>query len=418
MIKRAVNPWAWIPSLYFAEGLPNIVVVAVVCIMYKRMGLPNEQVAFYSSLLTLPWVIKPLWSPFVDIFSTRRRWILTMQLAMAAAFVAAGFVMPGPMWFQCSTAAFMSVAFLSATHDIAADGFYMLALSQEKQSFFVGIRTTAYRLAMIAGNGPLVVLAGILETTTGDIPHAWELTFYIVAAVYAALGLYHALVLPRPKADRCRDARSVTDVWREFRDTFVEFFTRPGILTAMLFMLFYKLPEAQLTRLISPFLLDAPDVGGIGLSVRQVGIAYGTVGVIGLMAGGIIGGIAAAKGGLRRWMMPMAWSMSLTCLTFVWLSYMPQPNFIEVCACVFIEQFGYGFGTTAFILYLINFSKGDKATSFYAISTGIMSLGTMLPGMAAGWIQRAIGYGPFFLWTMVCCAATILVARAAARRLR
>lgn len=417
-MRRNSNPWAWVPSLYFAEGLPNIVVVAVVCIMYKRMGLPNEQVAFYSSLLTLPWVIKPLWSPFVDIFSSRRRWILAMQFAMAGAFAAAGFVMPGPMWFQCSTAAFMAVAFLSATHDIAADGFYMLALSPEKQSFFVGIRTTAYRLAMIAGNGPLVVLAGILETTVGDIPQAWALTFYIIATAYTVLGIYHMVILPKPEADHCREARSVSEVWQEFRDTFIEFFTRPGILTAVLFMLLYKLPEAQLTKLISPFLLDTPEAGGIGLSVKQVGIAYGTVGVIGLMAGGIIGGIAAAKGGLRRWMMPMAWSMSLTCLTFVWLSYAPSPGFIEVCACVFIEQFGYGFGTTAFILYLIDFSKGNKATSFYAICTGIMSLGTMLPGMAAGWIQQSVGYGLFFLWTMVCCTATILVAHAAVRRLR
>ncbi len=417
MKRVSTNPWCWVPSLYFTEGLPNIIVAAVAAIMYKRMGLSNADVTFYASLLTLPWVIKPLWSPFVDIFSTRRRWVTAMQFLMAIGFAAVGFSMPGQLWFQFSTASFMAVAFLSAPHDIAADGFYMLALSQERQSFFVGIRTATYRLAMIAGRGPLVMLAGYLETTMGDIPEAWAATFYIVAIALTILAAYHSLILPHPASDKLHQRKTPTEVCREFIATFREFFTKPGIVTAVLFMLFYKLPEAMLTSMINPFLLDPAEAGGLGLDTGEVGIAYGTVGVVGLMLGGIIGGMVVSRNGLRRWMMPMAWGMSLTCATFLWLSYAHASGLIEVCVCVFIEQFGYGFGTTAYILYLIHFAKGAKATSFYAIATGIMSLGMMLPGMISGWLQTMIGYGPFFIVTMVCCVVTILVAKAARRHI-
>ncbi len=340
-----------------------------------------------------------------------------MQFLMAIGFAAVGFSMPGQLWFQFSTASFMAVAFLSATHDIAADGFYMLALSQERQSFFVGIRTATYRLAMIAGRGPLVMLAGYLETTMGDIPEAWAATFYIVAIALTILAAYHSLILPHPASDKLHQRKTPTEVCREFIATFREFFTKPGIVTAVLFMLFYKLPEAMLTSMINPFLLDPAEAGGLGLDTGEVGIAYGTVGVVGLMLGGIIGGMVVSRNGLRRWMMPMAWGMSLTCATFLWLSYAHASGLIEVCVCVFIEQFGYGFGTTAYILYLIHFAKGAKATSFYAIATGIMSLGMMLPGMISGWLQTMIGYGPFFIVTMVCCVVTILVAKAARRHI-
>lgn len=405
-IKRA---WSWVPSLFFTEGLPYVVVMTIATIMYKRLGLSNSATAFYSSLLSLPWVIKPLWSPFVDIFSTKRRWIVTMQLLMAASFAAVALVLPGPLYFKASLGAFMIVAFLSATHDIAADGFYIIALTERAQSYFVGIRTTLYRAAMIIGQGPLVILAGYLEIRYGSIPHAWAAVFYLLAASLTLLAVYHTIVLPRPAADVPHRSTKASRVWPEFADTFRSFFTKQGIVSATLFMLLYKLPEAQLQRMISPFLLDGPVSGGMGLSTSQVGVVYGTVGVIGLMAGGIIGGMTVARGGLRRWLMPMAWSMSLTCLTFVLLCYVPSPSLPLINACVFIEQAGYGFGTTAYILYIIRFSRGARSTSHYAICTGIMSLGMMLPGMAAGWLQQIMGYGPFFIWTMVCCIATIAV---------
>lgn len=404
--------WLWVPTLYFAEGLPYMVVMTVSAIMYKRFGLSNAELAFYCSLLSLPWVIKPFWSPLVDIYSSKRRWIIAMQVLMAAAFAAVAVALPGHAWFKASAASFMAVAFFSSTHDIAADGFYMLALDSRRQSYFVGIRTTAYRLAMIAGQGPLVMLAGWLEVYCGDIPQAWSTVFFVLSALFVILSAFHLFALPKPAADALRHVRSAREAIREFADTFRTFFTKPHIAAALLFMLFYKFPEAQLQRLITPFLQDPVSSGGMGLSTLQVGVTYGVIGLVGLMAGGIAGGFTVARGGLRRWMMPMAWSMSLTCLAFVWLSYSPSPSQLEIDLCVLLEQFGYGFGTTAYTLYLIYFSKGDRSTSYYAIATGIMSLGMMLPGMLAGWIQKCVGYGLFFVWTVLCCAVTIAVARA------
>lgn len=412
-ITKPRSPWLWVPTLYFAEGVPYVVVVTVTAIMYVRLGVSNTTMAFYTSLLLLPWSLKALWSPVVDIFGTRRSWIIIMQLLLALSMAAVALALPGAMYFRLTMASFMVMGVLSATHDIAADGFYLTALDDSRQSYFVGIRTAVYRLAIILGQGPLVMLAGWLETTFGDIPRAWAVTFYLMAAIYACIAVYHIFALPRPAADRSRDARTLRQVMTEFGRTFAAFFRKPHIITALLFMLLYKFPEAQLTKMISPFMLAPAADGGLGLSTADVGYYYGTIGIVGLMAGGIIGGIAASRGGLRRWLMPMAWSMSLTCATFLYLSNAEAPSGFAISLCIAVEQFGYGFGTTAYILYLMRFSAGPWSSSHYAICTGIMSLGLMLPGMAAGWLQQHLGYADFFLWTLASCAITIAVSLAA-----
>ncbi len=404
----ARNPWAWIPTLYFAQGLPYVAVMTLSVIMYKRLGISNTDIALYTGWLYLPWVIKPVWSPFIDIISTKRRWTLMMQWTLAASLAGIAFTIPTEMFFQLTLAVFWIVGFTSATHDIAADGFYMLALTGHQQSFYVGIRSTFYRIATVAGQGALVILAGSIETCTGDIPFAWSVAFGVLSVFFLMVSLYHGWVLPRPVADSARDSsRSAHDVFREFVDTFRSFFRKKQIWAAVAFMLLYRLPEAQLVKLINPFLLDPVCEGGLGLSTKVVGFVYGTIGIIGLTSGGIVGGIMAARGGLRRWLKPMAWSMSLTCLTFVYLSYATEPSLLTINICVFVEQFGYGFGFTAYMLYLIYFSEGRHRTAHYSICTGFMALGMMLPGMAAGWLQETIGYRYFFIWTIVCCAATI-----------
>lgn len=375
-------------------------------IMYKRLGISNTDIALYTGWLYLPWVIKPFWSPFVDIISTKRRWTLTMQWLIAAAFAGIAFALPTPLWFSLTLAVFWLVGFTSATHDIAADGYYMLALTEHQQSLYVGIRSTFYRVATVVGQGVLVIIAGALETSTGDIPLSWAIIFGILSLLFLGFALYHSWAMP--KVERKGAAlRSASEVWKEFIDVFAEFFRKKQVWVAIVFMLLYRLPEAQLVKLINPFLLDPTEAGGLGLSTAQVGIVYGTVGIIGLTVGGIIGGIVAARRGLKFWLRPMAWSMSLTCLTFVYLSFVPSPSLPVINICVFIEQFGYGFGFTAYMLYLIYFSEGRHRTAHYSICTGFMALGMMLPGMAAGWIQETIGYQNFFLWTMVCCLATI-----------
>jgi len=584
-------------------------------IMYKRLGISNTDIALYTGWLYLPWVIKPFWSPFVDIIRTKRWWTVTMQWLIAIAFAGIAFTIPAPFFFQMTLAIFWLVGFTSATHDIAADGYYMLALTEHEQSLYVGIRSTFYRVATVAGQGLLVIVAGLIETNSGlepirvqvdadptvewsapdmtaavstpvdiqgelqftatvqritvatkvpgtvdatingeqinmpfkqyaalmrdsvkhsnerngfvaiqeinptgtasdvksdgnhgftawvrdmfgeeprefternnniaivgirlnkqpaddediilnvthkagdqsikleqaalstrfifnkdnwnktawlyyeidnkltkpttasfegasgNIPLAWTVVFVVLSAFFFCCVLYHTYILPYPTQDGDHSkANSASEIIQEFFDTFKSFFHKPQAWIAIAFMLLYRLPEAQLVKLINPFLLDPVDKGGLGLTTGQVGIVYGTVGIIGLTIGGIIGGIVAAKGGLKRWLWPMAWSMSLTCLTFVYLSYATAPSLLTVNICVFIEQFGYGFGFTAYMLYLIYFSEGRHKTAHYAICTGFMALGMMLPGMAAGWLQETIGYRHFFIWTMICCIATI-----------
>lgn len=608
------SPWAWIPTLYFAQGLPYVAVMTISVIMYKRLGISNTDIALYTGWLYLPWVIKPFWSPFVDIIRTKRWWTLTMQWIIAFALAGIAFTIPTPLFFQLTLAIFWLVGFTSATHDIAADGFYMLALTEHEQSLYVGIRSTFYRVATVAGQGLLVIVAGLIETNSGleplrisvnadpavewtspdmtaiasteadlqgelqfitpatelpvavkapetvevegvampfkayaammrdsvkhmnerngfvvseqakadavtatatpaagqsegsftawvrnafgeerepytekanniaivgvrlnrqpapdqeiilnvthrsgdqsvkleqaalstrfvfnqdnwdktawlyyevdhkltetaratfegasgNIPMAWLVVFAVLSAFFFAVAMYHSWALPRPASDGHNEAgTTASGIIREFFETFKTFFQKPQAWIAIAFMLLYRLPEAQLVKLINPFLLDPIDKGGLGLTTGQVGIVYGTVGIVGLTIGGIIGGIAAAKGGLKRWLWPMAWSMSLTCLTFVYLSYATDPSLLTVNICVFIEQFGYGFGFTAYMLYLIYFSEGKHKTAHYAICTGFMALGMMIPGMAAGWLQETIGYRHFFIWTMICCAATV-----------
>lgn len=600
---KKTNPWAWIPTLYFAEGLPYVAVMTISVIMYKRLGISNTDIALYTGWLYLPWVIKPFWSPFVDIFKTKRWWTLTMQWILALSLAGIAFAIPAPFFFQLTLAIFWVVGFTSATHDIAADGFYMHALTEHEQSFYVGIRSTFYRIATVAGQGLLVIIAGLIETGTGlepamveiqaspnytnaltlptfdgvnidtqkeahfiytspivkagtvvandsidaktriaelekaikasniankfvasveaekgtdskkerkessfttwvrntfgeklppsssvtdniaivgvrlsqppaanetkilnvtfkdgdqsikleqnilsprfeftaenwdkpayllfridhkikadtsttfegasgNIPFAWMTVFIVLSAFFLMVSIYHNWVLPKPVSDHSSSDVTAKNIMKEFLHTFKSFFTKKQAGVAILFMLLYRFPEAQLVKLINPFLLDPIDKGGLGLTTGQVGFVYGTIGIVGLTAGGIIGGLVAAKGGLRKWLWPMAWSMSLTCLTFIYLSYFKDHSLLTVNICIFIEQFGYGFGFTAYMLYLIYFSEGEHKTTHYAICTGFMALGMMLPGMASGWLQETIGYRHFFVWTIICCAVTITV---------
>lgn len=401
------HPWWWIPTLYFAEGLPYMAVMTISTVMYKCLGIGNTEIAFYTAWLYLPWVIKPFWSPFVDIIRSKRWWVLAMQWAIAIAMASIAFALPASGFFQATLALFWLMAFASATHDIAADGFYMLALTEHQQSLFVGIRSLFYRISMVVGQGALVVVAAFVSDAWAQPKAGWIVVFGILAAFFALVASYHSFALPRPAADAMRSPRSRGEVLREFTETFVAFFRKPQVGVALTFMLLYRLPEAQLVKMITPFMLDPTESGGLGLTPDQVGLVYGTIGVIGLMLGGIVGGVAAARRGLRYWLHPMAWSMSLTCLTFVYLA-VAQPSAIwEIYLCVFVEQFGYGFGFTAYMLYLIYFSAGRFKTAHYSICTGFMALGMMLPGMAAGWITDHFSYVAFFIWTMVCCVATI-----------
>ena len=394
----------------FAEGLPYVAVMTISLILYKQLGLSNAEITFYTSWLYLPWVIKPLWSPFVDLVKTKRWWIATMQLLIGAAFGGVAFTIPSSFWLQGTLFFFWVMAFSSATHDIAADGFYMLGLDQHSQAWFVGIRSTFYRLATIFGQGILVMIAGNLQVVfRNSIKYSWSLLFYGVAGIFIAFWLWHTYILPRPREDAPRKDVNMKTIWHEFWMTIKTFFQKEQVLVGFLFMLFYRMPEGLLSKVSSLFLIDAEHNGGMGLSPQEYGLVSGTVGIIGLTLGGILGGIVAGRDGLKRWLWPMVVAITLPDLVYVYLSYALSSSLFVVNVCVFIEQFGYGFGFTAYMLYLIYYSQGEFKTSHYALCTAFMALSMMIPGLFAGALQEAVGYRMFFVIVVAFCSITYLV---------
>ncbi len=412
--SHATTPWRWVPTLYFGQGLPYVVVMTLSVVMYKNLGVGNTDIALYTSWLYLPWVIKPLWGPLVDLLGRKRGWIVALQFALGAALAAVALTLPGPKFLQMSLAVFWLLAFASATHDIAADGFYMLALNPGEQAAFVGVRSLFYRLAMIGGQGGLVYLAGSLHDFTGQAATAWACVFGGLAVAYAALGTYHAWALPRPVADQV--ALPGLHFGADFLHVFATFFAQPGIGRILAFLLLTRLAEAQALKLVTPFLLDPTTLGGLGLKTQDVGLAYGSVGIAALTLGGLLGGWVISLVGLKRMLWPMIFCMHLPNLVFVALAWWQPGSLWLVSAGLAIEQFGYGFGFTAYLVFMLmvaqtpgpaaapNTHQNPHQTAHYALCTGFMALGMMLPGMAAGWLQERLGYEGFFIWV---CVATL-----------
>lgn len=484
--KTIRNPWTWIPTLYFTQGIPYVMVMSVSVMMYKNLGVSNTDIAFFTSLLYFPWFLKFAWGPFIDMFKTKRFWTITMQLLVGVALFGIAFSIPTPIYWQLTLIVFAIMAFASATHDIAADGFYMLSLEQSQQAAFVGVRSTFYRVATIVGSGILVVIAGQLAPTMG-FKGAWSVVFMITGAMFILLFLYHKFILPVPKDDKgtLKDKKlsssqilllvggfilfagiaylaflalgfilslfNIQSPWNtiittillvillvilfrtsvatfidkfeksenkneallpfiEFLKAFVIFMQKKDIWNILGFLLFFRFAEAQLVKLVQPFLLDPRSEGGLGLTTSEVGIVYGTVGIIALTAGGLIGGYVISRQGLKWWLWPMVLIMHTPDLAFVYLSHVQPTDFLLINAAVAFEQFGYGFGFTAYMMYMIMISQGEHKTAHYAICTGIMALGMMLPGMFSGALQEQIGYPRFFEWVLISTIPGFIVA--------
>ena len=429
---KRISPWAWVPTLYFAQGIPYFIVNNISVLMFAKMGVPNGEMALFTSLLYLPWTIKPFWSPFIDIIKTKRWWIVSMQILMSIAFILLTLSIPKPdeamiaagttpiSMFTITLFLFIITAFASATHDIAADGFYMLALKQSDQAAFVGIRSTFYRLASIFGQGVLVAIAGAIELKYKNIPLSWTITMLVTAVIFSLVTFYHLFAIPKPATDKSvltPGTASTKAIFKEFGRTFATYFTKSGVWLAIAFMLLYRLPEAFLIKMCMPFLVASKEAGGLELSTAEVGIVYGTIGVIFLTVGGILGGLFASRIGLKKSIWWMAACMTLPCLTFVYLAIVQPDNLFAISTAIAIEQFGYGFGFTAYMLYMMYFSEGEFKTSHYAICTAFMALSMMIPGMFAGYLQEAVGYINFFWIVIVCCAATIVVTVFADRKI-
>ena len=408
--------------------------------LFAKMGVPNDQLAFFTTMLYFPWFLKGLWSPFIDILRTKRWWIITMQVVLTALCILLTISLPHPTeemivakatdvhLFRWTLMFFIIAAFASATHDIAADGYYMLAHDTKSQAAFVGIRSTFYRIASVFSQGVLVYIAGYIENTTGDIPLSWQVTLGLTSVIMLCVTLYHCFFLPKVedvtvKGERLTGER---DAWRELGDAFVTFFTKPGVGLAVAFMLLYRLSEGFLVKLCQPFLVDAREAfvregqiigGGLALSTDTVGLLYGTIGVICLLAGGILGGIFIARRGLKRSIWLMAAALTLPSFVYCYLS-MAQPDSLWLIGtAVSCEQFGYGFGFTAYMMYMMHFSEGRYKTAHYAICTAFMALSMMLPGFVAGSIEMAVGYTAFFWIANACSVTTFLITYLVYKRL-
>lgn len=405
--KTQKNPWIWIPSLYMTEGIPYIVIIVVSVIMYKKLGVSNSDIGLYTSLLYLPWVIKPIWSPIIDLIGTKRKWFLSMQFLLSLVFLGVGLSTSGSNFFFLTLAFFWMGAFASATNDIASDGMYLIALKPDQQSFFVGLRGTFYRIGMITGQGLIVIIAGYLETTLGDNNKAWSYTMILVGALMLILTLINFLSTPKVE----EDSEEIAKREGSFGKVFSTFFTKKNIALSLAFVLLYRLGESQLVKMASPFLLEERLTGGLGLSTSEVGFLYGTIGVIALLLGGILGGIAISRDGLGRWMIPMALSLNLPNLLYILLSYFQPESIIYPGAVVIIEQFGYGFGFAAYMVFLIYLAEGLFKTSHYAIATGFMAMGMMLPGMLSGFVQEWLGYTGFFIWVGIAMIPALIMAK-------
>jgi len=397
MKNQTTSPWTFIPTLYFASGIPYVIINTVSVIFYKKLGIDNTQIALWTSFLYLPWVIKMFWGPIIDIYSTKRKWILSTQIAMFGCLGLIALSLQLPNFFFISLATLTIGALISATYDIATDGFYLLALSPEQQAFFVGIRSLFYRLAVIFGSGILVVLAGQLEVYLNNIPLSWTLAIGFSALILAILFIFHHLILPLPESNNQPQIQAREKI--AFWSIINSYFAQDKIINILAFILLYRLGEAMLIKIASLFLLDKPEVGGLGLSTSDVGLVYGTFGVISLICGGILGGLLISKYGLKRCLFPMALALNLPDIFYVYMAY-TKPSLTLVYPLVSLEQFGYGFGFTGFSVYLMYICQGEYKTSHFAISTGIMALGMMLPGLISGYLQKAFGYPLFFI--LVC----------------
>lgn len=432
-INNNKSPWWWVPTLYFAEGVPYFVVNNISVMMFTKMGVPNGDMSFFTTLLYFPWFLKGLWSPVVDVLKTKRWWIIMMQMVMTAMMIMLTLTLPHPSAevvasgqtsisiFTLTLVLFIITAFASATHDIAADGFYMLALTPGRQAEFVGIRSVFYRVASVFGQGVLVYVAGVIElhgmsafgVEAGNIPMSWQITIGFAAIIFGIITFYHIFALPHSPNDKPRvengSGSTLKNNMREIGNSFKTFFMKPGCLLAIAFMLLYRLPEGFLIKLCQPFLVHPVQEGGLGLSTELVGTVYGVFGVIALLIGGILGGVFSSLVGLKRALWVMAAFMTLPCFTFVYLAMAQPDNVVIITIALCIEQFGYGFGFTAYMLYMMYFSEGEFKTSHYAVCTAFMALSMMLPGFVAGYIQQAIGYVNFFWMVMACCFATLIV---------
>jgi PAT family beta-lactamase induction signal transducer AmpG len=404
------RPLAWVPTLYLAQGLPFYAVALVAGLMFKSLGVPNDQIARWTGLLGLAWVFKALWSPFLELVPGKKGVVVVFQLAGGCILGAVALVLQLPGWFAACIGLLALASLASSTHDIAADGLYIAKLSSRQQAAYAGWQGAFFNAAKFLSLGGLVILAGQLEQQVGPRP-AWALVFGLIGALLAGLGLYHWWALPG--AGRTAAATgSVRTVAATLLDVVRAFFDKPDIWTALLFILLFRAGEGQIQTIGPLFLRDAREAGGLGLSTAQVGAAYGTFGTFAFLAGTVGGGYFTSWLGLKRAMPWLIVAMNLPNVVYYYLGVAQPSSQGLITGALSVEMFGYGFGFVGITLFIMQVvARGRYQTAHYALGTGFMQLGFVLSKMASGDIQQALGYRHFFLWVLLAAVPALLMVR-------
>lgn len=387
--------WPWVLSSYLGEGLPYAIVNTLMVALLADMGMSNASVAAITGMLSIPWSMKFLWSPLVDSVSSKRRWMMIMELGLAIVFLATSAALATSFWQYAVVIFAASAAMLSATYDISCDGFYMKALTQEAQSFFVGIRNMAYRLGWLLATGALVWATGKFQGLGYSTTVSWQITFGIIATIFFLLYISYIFLLP--KVENTKNNNSIKIGYIKSIKTFFTNRSAKDLIFLLLFIFTYRLGEAFLSKITILFLKDTTENGGIGLNNEQYGFLYGTLGVLALTFGGILGGIYISRNSLRRCIIPMVLALNIPDLLYVYMAIAQPSSMGIIGTCISIEQFGYGFGFTAYTVYLLQCAKGEYETAHYAFLTALMAIGMALPTIISGYWQQDLGYTDFFI---------------------
>ncbi|HEX3155095.1 MAG TPA: MFS transporter [Candidatus Angelobacter sp.] len=407
--RQHASPARWVPTLYFAEGLPFYTVSLMALIFYQRVGVSNETIALTTSLLGLPWSLKPLWSPFLEVYRTRKFFVVCFEFIGGLSLGLLALCLPLPGYFRYSIALLAVVGFCSSSHDIVADGLYIASLNPKQQSAYAGWQGGFFNVARFFSQGGLIILAGFLEARM-PILRAWMIIFGGLGVILVLLGLYHARMLPSGGEDR--RSGSIKEVAGTYWDVVARFFQKPNIILLLVFIFLYRAGEGQLVKIGPLFLKAARADYGLGLSTAQFGTIYGTLGTAAFIGGTVLGGYFTSWLGLKRAIVPLIIIMNLPNVAYVYLSTALPANSALIATALSVEMFGYGFGFVGVILLMMQeIAPGKYQAAHYAFANSLMNLGLIVPGALSGYIQKWIGYQKFFIWVLIAAVPALVMAR-------
>ena len=397
----------WVPTLYTAEGLPFVVVNVVSVLMYKSLGLTDTEIAFFTSLVAIPWALKPIWGPLMEMFKTKKYFVLATQFAGGISFGLLALSLHLPSYFAWSIVFFGLIAINSAVHDTAADGIYISVLSDSEQSKYVGWQGAFYNVGKILSQGAFVYLAGVLETSVGVVT-AWAIVMGSFGGILLLMSLYHYFMLPT--GGSAGTVKSFKEVAGTFGDVVVTFFQKKYILWAVVFLVLYRFAEGQAIKIVPLFMRAAREQGGLGLSTEEIGVLYGLFPPFAFILGSVLSGYFTARRGLRKALIVLCAFFNIPFGVYTFLAIAQPEEFLTISSLVVFEYFGYGFGFVGLTLFMMQqIAPGKYKMAHYALATSLMQLGFLLPSMISGWMSDLLGYQSFFIWVMFATIPSFLI---------